>query len=1016
MAIRIEVGFKKGVRDVAGEVLRRRIVEDLGLKIGSVRTISVYTIDKELSPARVEAVRTALFTDLVIQESSVIPLADNFDWLVEVGYWPGVTDNTGRTSQEAIEDLLKIRFGPEEAVYTSRQYLLKGALQRQEVEAIARGLLANEIIERWEIKNFGQWDKKIGMGTYLPKVKLNHKPKVEEVDLNNVTDEELERLGREGISGKGEKERRGPLALNLEEMKVIRAYFNRPEVIELRKKAGLGESPTDVELESIAQTQSEHCKHKIFNGLLEYRENGRAEEIDSLFKTYIQGATEEIRKKLGKEDWCVSVFGDNSGVIRLNEDWNLTFKVETHNSPSALDPYGGAITGIVGVNRDPLGTGKGSKLILNMYGYCFAPPFIKDEILPYRAKNKEKQLLHPRRIFEGVRKGVEDGGNKSGIPTAWGFLRFHEGYLGKPLVYVGTLGIMPAWIGGKPSHVKKARPGDLIVMVGGRIGKDGIHGATFSSESLHVGSPATAAQIGDPITQKKMHDMLIEARDRELYNSITDNGAGGLSSSVGEMARESNGCLVDLTEAPLKYEGLDPWEIWLSEAQERMTLALKPDKLNELMKLAEKWGVEVTVIGKFTDGGKCQVKYQGRTIMFVELDFLHEGLPRRRMKAEWKPVPHQVCIFEEPGDLTLILKEMLSRLNICSWEYVARQYDHEVQGMSAIKPLIGVDGDVHSEAAVLKPLRNSREGIILTTAIQPNYSALDTYYMAAAVIDEAIRNVIAVGGSLARIALLDNFCWSGSNEPRRLAQLKRAAQACYDYAIIFGTPFISGKDSMFNDFHGFDAHNNPLQVSIPPTLLISALGIMKDVRKCLTLDVKMPGDLVYVLGETGNELGASEYYTLMGEKLRGKKYVGNHIPKVNARKAKGLYKSLAKATGEGLVASGKNCVGGGLGVALARMSFAGGKGIEVDLSRVPRKGRERNDTVLFSESPSRLVVTVPADREGEFEKLMRGNVWARIGRVRNDKRFLIRGLEGQWAVEADIDELKKAYKKPLRWR
>ncbi len=1014
MAIRIEVGFKEGIGDAAGEALRKRVAEDLGLKVDTIRTIDVYTIDKELSPAQTEALRTELFTDPIIQESSIVPLADNFDWLVEVGYWPGVTDNKGRTSREAVEDLLKIKFTPGEAVYTSRQYLLKGKIGHREVEAIARGVLANEIIERWEIKSRAEWDKKIGMGAYVPRVKLNHKPKVEEIDLN-ISDEELEQLGREGILGKGEEERRGPLALNLEEMKAIRDYFNQPPVIEARKKVGLRKNPTDVELESIAQTQSEHCKHKIFNGLLEYREDDRVEEVDSLFKTYIKRATDEIRKKWGKEDWCVSVFGDNAGVVRLNKDWNLTFKVETHNSPSALDPYGGAITGIVGVNRDPLATGKGSKLILNMYGYCFASPFIKAEVLPYRAKNKEKQLLHPRRIFAGVRKGVEDGGNKSGIPTAWGFLRFAEGYLGKPLVYVGTLGIMPVRVGKEPSHLKKANPGDLIVMVGGRIGKDGIHGATFSSESLHAGSPATAVQIGDPITQKKMHDMLLEARDRELYTSITDNGAGGLSCSVGEMAKESGGCRVDLTGAPLKYEGLDPWEIWVSEAQERMTLALKPDKIGKLKELAGKWGVGVTVIGEFTDEGKCEVKYQHKTIMSVELDFLHEGLPRRRMSAEWKPATYQESVFEEPEDLTLSLKEMLSRLNICSREYVVRQYDHEVQGMSVLKPLIGVDEDVHSDAVVLKPLRDSWEGIILTTALRPNYGDIDTYHMAAVAIDEAIRNILAVGGSLKKIAILDNFCWSSSEELGRLAQLKRAAQACYDYAVAFKTPFISGKDSMFNDFHGFDAGNNPLKISVPPTLLISALGIVKDVRKCLTLDVKMSGDLIYVLGETGDGLGASEYYALMGEKLRGKKYVGNSVPKVDARKAKRLYKALEEAIQREIIASCKNCADGGLGVALAEIAFAGGKGIEVDLSRVPRKSLERNDLILFSESAGRFVVTVPIEKGEEFEKLLSGNVWAQIGRVGDDQRFLIRGWEGRLVVEADIDELKEAYKKPLRW-
>lgn len=1013
MAIRIEVGFKAGVKDARGENLKRRIIEDFGLKVTSVRTINVYTIDQELSPNQIEQIRREIFTDPITEQSSLLPLAEGFDWIVEVGYWPGVTDNVGRTSQEAIEDLLKIKFEEGSTVYTSKQFLINGRLKREDVQRVARGLLANEIIERWEIKSREDWDEEKGMGIYVPKVKLDHKPAVEEVDLN-VSDEELATIGREGILGKGEKERRGPLALNLNEMKCIRDYFNWPEVIEERKEVGLGRNPTDVELESIAQTQSEHCKHKIFNGWLEYEEDGKKQTVDSLFKTYIKRATDEIRERWGKRDLCVSVFVDNSGVVKFNENWNLAFKVETHNSPSALDPYGGAITGIVGVNRDPMGTGKGSRLILNMYGYCFAPPFW-NKALPYRGKNKEKELLHPKRILEGVRKGVEDGGNKSGIPTVWGFLRFDERYLGKPLVYVGTLGMMPAQIRGKPSHAKRARSGDLIVMAGGRIGKDGIHGATFSSESLHAGSPATAVQIGDPITQKKMHDMLIEARDLGLYNSITDNGAGGLSCSIGEMARESGGCSVDLTNAPLKYEGLDPWEVWVSEAQERMTLAIEPEKLESFQSLAKKWGVEVTVLGQFTDTGKCQVKYQDKTIMFVDMNFLHQGLPQRKMRGRWKAQAEEEPQFQEPGDLTLTLKEMLSRLNICSKEYVVRQYDHEVQGASVIKPLVGVGNDVHSDASVLKPLTHSWQGIIITSAINPSYSDIDTYHMAACCIDSAVRNVIAVGGTLDRIALLDNFCWSSSNEPGSLSQLKRACQACYDCAIGFRAPFISGKDSMFNDFNGFDTENRPVKISVPPTLLISALGIIEDVRKCLTMDAKMPGDLVYILGETKDELGASEYYALMGEKLTGKRYIGNKVPKVDVGRASKLYQALSQAVNRGLVASAHAISDGGLGIALSETAFAGGLGMDVDLAKVPMDKLGRNDTVLFSESHSRFIVSICPQKKEEFEALMRGNVFAPIGCVTRDGQFTVRGLDGNIAIKADIGELKEAYKRTLRW-
>ena len=368
------------------------------------------------------------------------------------------------------------------------------------------------------------------------------------------------------------------------------------------------------------QTWSEHCKHKIFNSRIDYTDGRNKLKIDSLFKTYIKGSTEKIRKAKGKKDFCLSVFVDNAGIIKFNDDHNLVFKVETHNSPSALDPYGGALTGIVGVNRDPFGTGIGAKLIFNTDVFCFASPFHKKKLPP--------RILHPRRIYEGVREGVEHGGNKSGIPTVNGSIVFDERFLGKPLVYCGTAGIMPAKLKGKTTHEKEIKPGDVIIMTGGRIGKDGIHGATFSSEELHEGSPVTAVQIGDPITQKKMTDFLLIARDRGLYRAITDNGAGGLSSSVGEMATYSGGCEMDLTHAPLKYAGLQPWEILISEAQERMTLAVDPKKINAFMELARKMDVEATVLGKFTESGKFHVRYGGKTVAYLDMEFLHDGVPQ----------------------------------------------------------------------------------------------------------------------------------------------------------------------------------------------------------------------------------------------------------------------------------------------------------------------------------------------------------------------------------------------------
>ena len=501
----------------------------------------------------------------------------------------------------------------------------------------------------------------------------------------------------------------------------------------------------------LAQTWSEHCKHKIFNASIDYHEAGRTKQIDSLFRTFIQGATEKIRSELGDKDYCLSVFKDNAGVISFDDEWNLVFKVETHNSPSALDPYGGALTGIVGVNRDPFGTGMGSRLIFNTDVFCFAPPDFQGRIPP--------RLLHPRRVFEGVREGVEHGGNKSGIPTVNGAVVFDDRYLGKPLVYCGTAGIMPSKINGRPSHIKQARSGDRIVMTGGRIGKDGIHGATFSSEELHEGSPVSAVQIGDPITQKRMTDFLLIARDRGLYTSITDNGAGGLSSSVGEMARESGGARLALNRAPLKYPGLQPWEILLSEAQERMTVAVPPEKLKEFLELAATLDVQATDLGEFTDDGLFSVMWEDRAIALLPLDFLHQGLPRMTLTAKWDQPTYPEPSFESAADLTHDLLRLMSRWNICSKERLIRQYDHEVQAGTVIKPLVGITTDGPGDAAVFRPILDKFRGIAVGCGIVPRYSDIDTYWMMAACIDEAVRNIVSVGADPDRLAGLDNFCW-----------------------------------------------------------------------------------------------------------------------------------------------------------------------------------------------------------------------------------------------------------------
>ena len=993
MANRIEVGFKTGIRDALGEKTKKRIIDTLALNVSNVATIEVYTIDGQLSAAELRDAASGPLSDPVIQEFSINrPLAKNFDWLIEVGFRPGVTDNVGKTAREAIELLLGGAARPGKInVYTSRQYLISGQISRSGAETIASGLLANDLIERHQVIAASDFDINQGLPAFIPKVQGEDKPQVAQINLAAVSAQGLLKISQEKL-----------LALNLEEMQKIQAYYQNPAVIKARKKLGLDENTTDVELECLGQTWSEHCKHKIFNSKINYTDGRRQLTIDSLFKKYIKGSTAKIRKAKGRKDFCLSVFVDNAGVIKFNDGYNLVFKVETHNSPSALDPYGGALTGIVGVNRDPFGTGIGAKLIFNTDVFCFASPFHKKKLPP--------RILHPRRIYEGVREGVEHGGNKSGIPTVNGSIIFDERYLGKPLVYCGTAGIMPARINGRPSHTKEIRPGDIVIMTGGRIGKDGIHGATFSSEELHEGSPVTAVQIGDPITQKKMTDFLLVARDRGLYRAITDNGAGGLSSSVGEMATYSGGCEIDLSLAPLKYAGLQPWEILVSEAQERMSLAVDPKKVETFMNLARKMGVEATVLGKFTKSGKFHVRFGSKTVAYLDMDFLHNGVPQMKLAAKWKAPKNPEPVFSEPADLGKALTRMLSRLNICSKESVVRQYDHEVQGGSVVKPLVGVQNDGPSDAGIVRPLLDSMEGVVVAHGICPRYSDIDAYHMTACAIDEAVRNAVAVGADLDHLAGLDNFCWcdpvKSAKTPDgeyKLAQLVRANMAIYDYTTAYGVPCISGKDSMKNDYS-----IGLTKISVPPTLLYSVIGKIRDVRKAVTMDAKRPQDLVYILGETRDELGGSEWFAQNGS-------VGSKVPQVDAKKAMRLYRALHKAITAGLVASCHDCSDGGLGVALAETAFAGGMGMRIDLKDVPYRGKKRNDYILFSETASRFVVTIHPKDQSRFEKIMTGNVFSEIGFVSADGLFEVAGINGRPIVKDNINKLKEAWQKPLNF-
>ncbi|MEM3422486.1 MAG: phosphoribosylformylglycinamidine synthase subunit PurL [Candidatus Bilamarchaeaceae archaeon] len=956
---RIEITTNENIKDVVAIKTSEKIKRMLGLE-KKLHFCDVYNFGGDESEEELNKIAQEVFLDSIAQRYSTKPIYQNL-WRVEIGFLPGVTDNIGKTAREAVKE----KTGKESEVYYSRLYAIENAT-KEECEKIAQAL-HNPLVEKARVIPPNEIPF-----PYLPKVIIKHEPKVESISLH-MSQERFEQLTKQRM-----------LALSAEEFKAIKAYFRDEKVIKQREKVGLDNKITDVELECIAQTWSEHCKHKIFNAKITYKENGEKHAINSIFKTFIKGATEQVKKP-----YVVSVFKDNGGIIKFNPEYDIAVKVETHNAPSALDPYGGALTGVLGVQRDVLGTGLGACPIANIDVLCFGPLNINE--VP-------KGVLPPRVIYDGVIKGIEDGGNKMGIPTVNGSIIFHDGFICRPLVYAGTIGIMPSEINGRKTSEKRIEPGYLIVMAGGRIGKDGIHGATFSSQQIDESTPQSVVQIGDPITQKKLLDFILEARDKNLYEAITDNGAGGLSSSVGELAQLSGGCELQLAACPLKYHGLNPWEIFVSESQERMTLAVPPEKLEELQKIAKKHDVEVTVIGKFTNSKKLHVLYGNKTVAYLDMKFLHEGVPQYQLKAEWKKL-----IFPEPKIVDLPLNEILIKLlsspNICSRESVIRRYDHEVKGMSVIKPIMSGPND----AAVIRPLYTSNEGIVIAHGICPKY-VQDGYVMAQLAFDEAVRNAIAAGAKFGYLAALDNFSWpdpiKSEKTPdgeQKLGSLIRACLALYDCATQYGIPFISGKDSMKNDYY-----DGEKKYSIPPTLLITVIGKIDNIEKACSVEFKNPGDAIYILGTTRSELGSSEYYALFNG-------IGNELPKLHPEEHMTIYKKLSDAISEGLVASAHDISDGGFAVALAECSIYRPFGAEVDISKIPSTTVD-DKTILFSETPGRFIVSVKQENIEAFEKIMAGEVFAKIGRVRGDKRLIIKNRE-RILLNEDISKLKEAHSK-----
>jgi phosphoribosylformylglycinamidine synthase II len=1025
------------------------------------RTAQLYLLTGNLTPTQLSQLNQQLLTDVVIQQATITPPPTTAGTghspipTAGTGHSPIPTVGTGlasiptvgtglapvRASEGHIVDVFfhagvtdtlaeSVLIGAHmlgidnlEHVETGRRYLLDHRLTEDEGHTIAQALLHNPVIQTYTLVPAQTRRDNPSLSSTTPHADADRSndssrssvtphadvtPHTRTIPISLMNNEQLLELSKTGL-----------LSLNLAEMQAIQQHYQTQ-----------GREPTDVELETLAQTWSEHCSHKTFKATIHYHELDQqghtiqTETIPGLLKRYIMRATEQV-----KPAWLVSAFSDNAGIIRLTNTHDIAFKVETHNHPSAIEPFGGANTGVGGVIRDILGVSAQPIACTDIL--CFGPQDTSADELP-------PGVLSPQRIANGVVNGVRDYGNKMGIPTVNGAILYHQGYIFNPLVFCGCLGILP-----HGSHPHQVEPGDLIVSLGGRTGRDGIHGATFSSGemSLEINTQAGAAvQIGAPITEKKVSDVILQARDRQLYHAITDCGAGGFSSAIGEMGAKT-GARVALDRAPLKYQGLAPWEIWLSEAQERMILAVPPANLNELLALCAIEEVEATVLGNFTNDHHLTLTYHNQPVANLDMNFLHNGTPTPTLQATWTPPTSNqihltvgtglapVRLGEPPtptesptlleniqGSLSPTLLALLRHPNIASKEDTIRRYDHEVQGATILKPLVGRSRNGPSDAAVLQPYiegTNSYTGIVISNGINPLYGKIDPYHMATTAIDEALRNLTAVGGDIRHAAILDNFCWGNPTDPEQLGLLVRAVKGCHDAAIGFGTPFISGKDSLNNEYR-----TNGQRIPVIPTLLISAVSVIDDASATIDMSLKTPGNLLYLIGQTRYEMASTYYGEVIDPDSFDQLFPHAGVPQVDLIKARPTMIALGNAIRQRLVRACHDLSEGGLLVAAAEMALAGQLGVNLDTTHITIKQaptlHPNSEAIvrLFSETPSRFLVEITPEQFGTFEKLMRDadiRDVTYVGNITSSNRFTVRNGEEE-LINLGVDELQEAWK------
>jgi phosphoribosylformylglycinamidine synthase len=987
---RIEVRPQPGRPDARSDALSREAAAmGFAQANGSLRinSAAVYLICGRLSDAQVARLAEELLADPVTESATIGASRVRADSLVEVHPLPGVMD----PAAEAVELAVKSMMGTDVQVRTGRRYDFHSLSENDSLE-FARRCLANTLIHAIHTQPYHPSSFPAGAPGSV---------RTRTIALRGLDDPALARLSRDAH-----------LFLSLEEMKAVRDEYR-----------ALGRDPREIELETIAQTWSEHCVHKTLKATIRYRERLDGHHgprltalvrqrpghdlnpdgsitIHNLLKSTVAAATHRLIAE--GIDWCLSVFVDNAGVIAFDDEQAVCFKCETHNHPSALEPYGGAATGIGGCIRDIMGTGLAARPIAATDVFCVAPPDV--ESIP-------SGVIHPRRVLAQVVAGVRDYGNRMGIPTLNGAVWFHDDYIGNPLVFCGCIGLMP-----RDKITGAAQPGDRIIALGGRTGRDGIHGATFSSAELtdtHADEFSHAVQIGNAITEKKLLDAILEARDAGggcLYHAITDCGAGGFSSAVGEMGAKL-GARVTLETAPLKYEGLTPTEIWISEAQERMVLAVAPDRVAALQAICDRHDVLLCDLGEFgTPGAELILTYAGEECGRVPMQFLHEGLPRVTREAAWTPIASRTVSVRDgedstgttrPTSLGDALLALLAHPNIASKRWIIRQYDHEVQGASVIKPLVGPHGEGPSDAAVIQPVPGSQRGLAIANGLATGLCA-DPYVMTLAAIDECVRNLVCVGADPNRIAILDNFCWPGCDDPQSLGALVRAAEACHDGAIAYRTPFISGKDSLNNQFATEDGRT----IRIPPTLLISGMGIVPDVRRCVSMDAKAAGNALILIGATDGRMGGSHF-----EMLQGSAGTIASMPEVDLEAGPRMAAAVAALISAGFVRSAHDCSDGGMLVAAVEMAMAGNLGLRIDLSGLTSADRLSEIAACFAETPSRYVLEIEP-RHLEIVRTRLGTAPCEvIGEFNASRRVTVAASN----LDLSLEQLQAAWLGALDW-